>query len=645
VQTGERPQLDALPEKLAHVVERAIETDPEDRWQSARDVKSELEWAARPVVAPASGNRGLPWLWPAVAALALLALASVYFRQGQPESRVVRSTILPPEKTSFSFINNLGPMALSPDGRRMVFAATAEDGKSQLWIRALDAPAAQPLPGTEGGQFPFWSPDSRWVGFFADMQLKKVDTAGGPPIVLADTRSAVGGSWSANGTIVFAPAAPIGSSLWKISAAGGMAAPATVVDAAARTANYLPWFLPDGEHFLFAAVNQKGGGRVNLMVGSLGSTAVTYIGKADSNAVYAEGRLLYLRERTLLAQPFDVKALRTTGDPMPVAERVDASRMAGGFVSVSVTGLLAYQTGASKGPGDDRQLTWLDRTGKTVQTVGEPRQILEIHLSPDGKSVAATQRDATGNVDVWIYDLARGLPRRFTSDPAVDLAPHWSPDGQTIAFSSTRLGHYDLYTKPADGSRAEKLLYADDQVKTPTNWSPDGKFLVYLLQKPPKGLDVFLLPLIPERAGAPLKPVPFLDTDFDEVGGQFSPDGQWFAYRTNETQQSEIYVAPFSRPAKRQQVSRNGGTTLRWRGNEIFYLAAGDQLMVAEVRTGGDRVEVGAVRKLFSGIPIGNQNWDISPDGQRILAAVPVRNQQGPEPITLVQNWAAALKK
>jgi hypothetical protein len=218
VQAAERPQLDALPEKLAHVVERAIEPDPEDRWQSARDVKSELEWAARPVVAPASGNRGVPWLWPAVTALALLALAFVYFRHGRPESRVVRSTILPPEKTSFSFTNNFGPMALSPDGRRMVFAATAEDGKSQLWIRALDAPAAQPLPGTEGGQLPFWSPDSRWVAFFADGKLKKVDTAGGPPIVLADA-GGVGGSWSANGTIVFAPAAPIGSALWKISAA------------------------------------------------------------------------------------------------------------------------------------------------------------------------------------------------------------------------------------------------------------------------------------------------------------------------------------------------------------------------------------------------------------------------------------------
>ena len=655
---GGRPQLDSLPEKLAHVVERCIEPNPEDRWQNARDVQSELEWAAKPAVVSGSaehlkaGASGTPvrvvWLWLAAATLATVAVATlawVHFRQTAPEARVVRSTILPPEKTSFSFTTNLGPVALSPDGRRMVFAATAEDGKSQLWIRPLDAEEAQLLAGTEGGQFPFWSPDSRWVAFFAGGKLKKIDPQGGPPIDLADAPSPRGGSWSANGTIVFAPTSGVPTTLQKISSAGGAAA-VQAVNAAAGSTQRFPWFLPDGEHFLFTAAKFMGGaGRTVLLVGSLGSTAGELIGETDSNVVYAEGRLLYLRGSTLMAQPFDPRALQTAGEAVPVVENVETFlNNATGVFSMSAAGLLAYQTGTG---AVGRQLTWFDRTGKPMGTIGEPRQFFHIELSPDGKILAATSV-AGGNLDLWTYDLARGLSTRLTFDPAAEVTAVWSADGRTVAFNSNRKGGTDLYRKPSNGSGAEDLLYADDRDKNPTSWSRDGKFLLYHTTGGDQGPDLFVLPLIPERPRAPLKPVPFLQTKFAESWGQFSPDGRWVAYTSNESQQVEVYVAPFSRPTEKHQISTGGGLKPRWRqdGKEIFYQTPGGQLMAAEVRIGAETVEVGAVNALFGGIPGGYfYLYDVSADGQRILAAVPAGSQKGAEPVTLVLNWTAALKK
>ena len=645
----ERPALDGLPARLAHVIERCLNKDPEARWQSAADVKLELEWCAAQSADSVETARQIPpaqvnanptrmaWVVAAFGIAAAVALAFIHFRQAAPEARVVRSTVLPPEKTSFSFTTNFDPVALSPDGRRMVFAATAEDGNSQLWIRRLDAGAAQPLPGTEGGRSPFWSPDSRWVAFFADGKLKKINAAGGPSVILADAPRSFGGSWSASGAIVFAPEEGI-YGLRRISSSGGDTTPATTVGGAAGGRHHSPWFLPDGEHFLFAAYNPKGDLRQNLLVGSLGSTASKIIGETDYSAAYSEGRLLYTLDGTLMAQPFDVKALRTAGEAVPVAERVS-------FFSVSGAGLFEYQTGADP---NERQITWFDRTGKAMGTIGEPRRFFNIEFSPDRKRLATSAVDTTGNFDLWTYDMPRALPTRFTFDPALEFEPVWSPDGRTIAFLSTRMGHSDLYLKPANGSGAEELLYADDLQKFPTNWSPDGKFLLYYAEGGLQGADLFLLPLAPERPGVPLKPVPFLQTRFNERFGRFSPDGRWVAYTSDESRVPEIYVAPFTRPAEKHQISLNGGTRPRWRqdGKEIFYVTPSGRLMAAEVRISSGTVEVGAVHALFDGIPLTNTYlYDVSADGQRILAAVPAGSQKAPGPITLVQNWTSALKK
>jgi Tol biopolymer transport system component len=482
---------------------------------------------------------------------------------------------------------------------------------------------------------PFWSPDSRWVAFFADGKLKKLDTQGGPPVALADAPVPLGGSWSLSGVILFSPD---WHALQKISPAGGKAT--TAADADVGNLQCCPWFLPDGEHYLFA-VQTRGDSQLRLLVGSLRSTATNVMGQAG-NAMYSAGRLLYLRDSTLMAQPFDAKALRTTGEAMPIAGPVGhfPGPFPSGFFSVSSTGLLAYQGPAG---AHELQLTWFDRSGKVLAAVGTPRNIFDIELSPDRKRLAATAVDVSGNVDVWIYDLARNSPTRFTFDPAAEFRAMWSPDGRSIVFNSGRRGHEDLYRKSADGAGTEELLYADTREKYPVSWSRDGKFLLYSAG----GGELWVLPLTPEQRGATPKPQRFFETKF-KLFGQFSPDSRWVAYESDESQPPEIYVAPFSRPTEKHQISPNGGARPRWRqdGKEIFYLTPGAQLMAAEIMIKGDTLEAGAVRELFGGIPLGaGYFYDVSADGQRILAAVPVGSQKDSEPITLVQNWAAALKR
>ena len=473
VSAGGPPPHEALPEKLGHAVARCMAQDPEDRWQSARDLKAELEWAATDVrnqtSTATSGSSRRNWMIPAavlgaVAIAALGALAGTYFRQPVAERRVVVSSILPPEKTSFDFAANRGPVALSPDGTRVVFAATGADGESRLWLRALDAAEAQAVPGTDHGAFPFWSPDNRWVAFFADGFLKKVDTRGGAPVPMAVVAgNGIGGSWSAKGQIVFASNAF--SPMLKVSQDGGDANIAVETDVSGHG---FPWFLPDGEHFLFAS--WTGAGRMTIRVGSLGSAASTAVTDADSNAIYSEGHLLYLRGDSLVAQAFDLQSLRATGDTVPLTEHVGRflSLVGAGVFSASQTGLLAYQTG---GNAAEWQLTWFDRAGRPAGTVGDLRAYLDVELSPDGRTMIASAPDAVGNFDLWTYDLARGVPVRFTTDPAGEYFGVWSADGRTVIFNSTRKGHYDLYRKSANGAGSDELVYADGTDKVPVSWS------------------------------------------------------------------------------------------------------------------------------------------------------------------------------
>jgi serine/threonine protein kinase len=638
------PDWEQVPAKVRRLLRRCLAKDPAKRLRDIGDAWELLEEAPQ-ATAPSPSQFGYTgWIVAGALAVVALGISFVHLREKPPASPVLRTTILPPDKTTFDFANSAGTVVVSPDGKRLVFAATSEDGKSQLWVRPLDALTAQPLLGTNDAKWPFWSPDSRFVAFFADAKLKKIDILGGPPIALANAPNGRGGAWSPEGVIVFAPENN-GGLLLKISAAGGDPSPAANLDRAKGESQLkFPWFLPDARHFLY--LGQKSAGVItgNIDLGFIDSLEHKILTQADSKAVYSEGHLLFLRENTLMAQPFDLKRLKTAGEAVPVAEQVQHVLGGGrdGVFSVSNSGLLAYQAGAAAANG--MKLIWFDRTGKPTGTLGEAAEFEEAQFSPDRKSLAATIVGPGGNPNIWIYDVARGLPTRFTFDSGADSHPVWSPDGRTILFASNRKGHYDIYRRASNGTGDEEPLYADGTDKFPLSWSPDGKFLLYRAVDRQTLGDLWVLPMI----GAP-KPVPFLRTAANEPLGQFSPDGRWVAYQSNESQRPEIYIAPFPGPGGKRQISTNLGVYPRWRsdGKEIFYVGPGDQrLMAAEVIARGDTLEVGQVRSLPIGpIPIVRlYPYDVSADGQRILAFTAPLQKSG-EPLTLVQNWAAGFKK
>jgi serine/threonine protein kinase len=466
--------LSAAPPRARSLLRWCLEKDRKRRLASITDARRVLtgEPADEPVARPAARARTprIAWALAGLALASALAVSAIHFREKPPETPAVRTTILPPENTDSDYTNGLGLSALSPDGKRLVFGARTSDGKNPLWVRPLDGLTAQPLAGTDGATFPFWSPDSRYIAFFADGRLKKIDASGGPTIALADAPFARGGSWSSAGVIVFTPTNSEG--LVKVSSAGGPVTPLP------GTKGRLPWFLPDGEHYLFQPVGAGGGNAVEVRLGSLAGAADRLVLEASSNALYAQGNLLYLRDGTLMAKPFDAKRLVAAGEETPVAEDVRSvlNTQTAGVFTVSATGLLLYGDRAGQ---QLRTLVWFDRSGKAGKTIGPPMKIRSFRLSPDRKSLAAAVGDRSGN-SIWIYDLARGVPTRLTTETVGSRTPVWSPDGKTVAFASNRKGHNDLYLRASNGSGADDLIFADGTEKIPTSWSSDGKFLELL---------------------------------------------------------------------------------------------------------------------------------------------------------------------
>jgi len=667
----EPPELvesnDKIPPQLDRLVRRCLEKRPERRFHSAHDLGLALEVlsatsgsrleaqsaalsGAAKTQAEARGPR-LPnrkrLVWIAITALLLLAalpFVIAYIQRAPVTTRAVRSFILPPEKSIFNFVGlNAGPVTVSPDGRRLAFVASASEGRNLLWVRPLDALSAQQLAGTEGAFHPFWSPDSRFLGFFADGKLKKIDAAGGPPITLCEAPMGRGGTWNLNGVIIFAPNNT--GALHRVSASGGASSEVTKLDEArGELSHRWPCFLPDGRHFLYLGRGSilSEGETAAICVASLDSQGSKLLLRANSNTAYTQGHLLYLREGALLAQPFDAKRLETTGDAFPIAEQIQHIPALGrGVFSVSENGVLAYQTGSATG---NLQLTWFDRSGKPLGVLDDPAPNANPKLSPDGKRLAVVITDPqTGHPDIWLYELARGIKTRFTFDPAGEREPIWSPDGSRIVFTSNRKGHFDLYQKSANGAGSEELLLESNFDKAPSSFSPDGRFLLYSAVDPKTKADLWVLPL-----GGDRKPFPFLQTEFTESFGQFSPDGRWIAYRSDESRGGEIYVAPFPGPGGQRQVSTAGGRQPRWRGNgkELFYLSPDDKMMAAEVNGQGATLEVGAVRPLFEARQsvTGGFLYDVTGDGQRFLINAAVE-QKASSPIILVQNWTVDSKR
>jgi eukaryotic-like serine/threonine-protein kinase len=601
---------------------------------------------------PVRSNRQV-WLVAALSTIVLIATGLIAVRRignVPPPARPVQFTISPPQNTSFG-----GPaaggtgfapqVAVSPDGQNIVFVAGAQSAY-QIWLRPVATLAARPILGTEGGAFPFWSPDSRFIAFFAGGKLKKVAIAGGPPIPLCDAPAGRGGTWNRDNVILFTPTANEGG-LQRVPSAGGTPTVVTSIDPATGESNHRwPHFLPDGRHFFYTATTGTccpASRPAMIRIGSLDpADAVVTLFQAESSASYASGHLLFARDETLMAQPFDPDARKPKGDAFPLAEHVATEGSRYVSASVSETGFLVYAHGSSLAT---QQLTWFDRAGGALGSVGEPVPYITLALSPDEQRVAlARGTGSPENRDIWIVDIARNVTSRLTFDPGADGSPVWSPDGTVIAFEGLRSGKVSLRQKSASGKGVDQSLLEGSGGMTPSSWSRDGQFIAYTSRSSTTS-DIWVLPLSGDR-----KPFPLVQTEFAESSAVFAPDVRWFAYTSNESGQPNIFVQPFPVTGGKIQISKDGGSGPLWRadGKELFYLAADRTIMAVPIDATG-QFNAGVPQALFSsGAPTLNigQVYAVTKDGKRVLInARPQPQQSDMEPMTVVVNWIAAIQK
>jgi Tol biopolymer transport system component len=574
------------------------------------------------------------------------------WRAPAPEVRAVQFSIEPPAQMRFT--NQYGAVAPSPDGRFVVFAALAANGSApMLWLRPLDSRTGRALPATEGGNFPFWSPDSKSLVFRADGKLKRIEIAGGAPLTLGDAVEApvtTTGTWSAEGVILFGGAA----GLSRVSASGGGSTLLTKVDPSKGEAGHgYPQFLPDGNRFLYF-VESTDPNIQGVYASSLDNPQQRQqVLRTAAKAVYVPpragqpGYLLWMQEQTLLAQRFDPGSLRLEGDPVSVAE--DIGLNAGSPIRAaywaSDAGLLVYLSGVQEAK---RHVIWMSRDGKQLGDAAIQDRIGPLRLSPDAQRMAFMRTDSSGsgrgNQDIWLFEFARGVLTRLTFDPGTDATPIWSPDGRQVAFGSDREGGVmQIYRKDAAGGPEERLTSGPNS-KVVLDWSRDGRYLLYRENHPKTDWDLWALPLEGDR-----KPVALVQTVFRDDTGQFSPDGKWIAYNSNETGRPEVYVQAFPTPSGKWQVSDNGGADLKWRsdGKELYYETSEGSIMAAEIRTGPRGIESGTPRRLFSAAiqSVVLHSFDATADGQRFLLLMQPAGTQADSPLTVVLNWQAALRK
>ena len=646
IMNAEPPPISSLqpmaPPALNRVVSGCLAKDPENRWNTAHDVMLQLQWIAEggssaglpaPVAARRKSRERIAWIAAGLATLAAAALAVGFVRRTPPPSRVMRFEIPAPEG-----VTAIDSPRISPDGQTIVFNATDSNGRSQIWVRPMNSVSARPLPGTEGTTRPFWAPDSRFVGFFAEGKLKKIEIGGGPPQKICDAPTGSDGTWSQDGVILFdgRTADPI----YRVSAAGGTPTIAMTPDPK-RNETQVAWpeFLPDGHHFLFMAFHLKTGEN-SYRVGTLDSKDSTSLAPAQSLVTYAPpGHLLFVRDKTLVAQPFDTARRKTAGEAVPLAEHVGATGLGLARFSASRSGALVYRTGES-----GSRLVWTDRAGKELGTVGESGDYVDFALSPSGERLLVEINDpGTGKSDLWMRDLARGTSSRFTFDPGDETSPLWSPDGKTIVLSSNRSGAFDLYSKAASGGTTETPLLSGGDFKFATDWSRDGRYILYQLRTKKSGFDIWVLPTFGDR-----KPIPLVQTPFGESKAVFSPNGRWIAFQGNESGRTEVYVQAFPTAAGKWQISTQGGREPAWSadGQQIYYGDPTSHLMVVDVAEKSDTVEAGIPRPLFqarlqTGVLV-RTHYVPTADGQRFLFLAPL-GHEALTPTTVVVNWFAEL--
>jgi Tol biopolymer transport system component/tRNA A-37 threonylcarbamoyl transferase component Bud32 len=629
---------------LERVVRRALAKDPEQRFQSARDLKTALEWAMEPQTAPKTTRR---WQWITGAALLVIGTLSgwvvPYFRQPTAD-RVLRLDISPPERGRFvPFGNAVGGSVLSPDGRTVAFVA-ATNGRIGLWARALNETSARLLPGTEGAADPFWSPDSKSIGFWAAGKLQRTDLMAGPPVTICNEFATRGAAWGDDGQIVLGSAA---GGLLRVPASGGTPSVLTHVDASRGEASHrYPQILPGGR-FLYWAFPDKPENTGSYVARFAKPDERVFLLQTESAAIFARGGdgrdyLLWLRGGTLLAQELDAGALKLRGEPHAISGPVPSTGQFGSIpVSASASGQLLYNT-----TGTASQLTWFNRAGRPLTPVGEEDQHgYTFRLAPDGGRVAAT-RDRAGGNDLWLLDLERGGTSRFTSAPGTNMFPVWSPDGRTIVFTPAALR---LFRKDAEGSSEEQRVTGGSNQHYADDWSRDGRFLIYHEIAPGTQRDLWILPFTPQgKIPGGAKPSLYLRTKYNETSARFSPElsPRWVAYQSDKTGRYEVYIQAFPEPHGEVLISTGGGQYPEWGagGRELFFVAPDNKLMAVDVTITSDAVRPSTPRPLFT-LPIidnGYSPYDTI-DGQRFLVrAVP---QQASPPLTLVVNWPALLKR
>ena len=640
---------------MRRLLRSCLKKNPAERLHDIADWSLLLDDAPQ---AASEAPRTIGWLWPGAAAFFLLAagaLAYTHWSERPPALQIVRFQVAVPEQVS---VVNSAPFAISPDGRHLAFLGfdTGSLGL-RIWVHSLDSLDSHPLPDSELANTArpiFWSPDSRFIAFDAAGKLRKIDIGGGPPQAIGDLpAAAVGGSWNQDGVIIMGST----NGVMRIPAAGGNVSPVTVLGSG-ESAHTYPVFLPDGRHFLYVRGTAPGVG--SIYVGSLDAKpeeqatnpllptgfGVNYVPSSDGSS----GHVLFVRQGSLLSQAFDPERLELVGDPVQVVDQVGA---AGSFalVSASASGHLIYRTG----PAQELQLTWFDRQGKVLGTVGEPGRYNFLAMSPDAKrAVVSRIEPQSGNADLWLMDLTNGASTRLTFDRATGTrSAAWSPDASKIIFLSNRDGAPGLYLKATNGAGSDELLFKGEGLAV-NQWSRDGRFLIFGIGDPRTGNDLWLRPANGER-----KPIPWNRAPFAETGGRISPDGRWAAYRSNESGTNEVYVQPFS-PAEdgattatagKWMVSRGSLGMPRWRDDsrELYYLTTDARVMSVAVAA-GPAFEAGPPNLLFQvpavflrGAAFPGTLADATGDGQRFLFAMPVA-ESGREEFTVVLNWLAALR-
>ncbi|MEE4270227.1 MAG: protein kinase [Thermoanaerobaculales bacterium] len=648
---------DDTPPRVHDLLDRCLRKKPRERLQAIGDARIALEeeqgdpgggaMAAPPFEHDADAGApgrtgGMPWAIAALGVAAAVVLAAWMVLHPAPETPVVRFTVEPPPESSFDLEPiRPGPVAVSPDGTKLVFAAANADGTDQLWIRTIDEVEARPLTGTENAQYPFWAPDSRHIGFFDGSSLKRVDSSGGLPLTLCDAPNGKGGSWGPDGTIVFAPDSD--DPIHAVSQAGGESEAVTTFNEDRNEDSHRhPWFLPDGRRFLYLAMFPEGNesGQA-IMVGSLDDEPAVEIGRSPTNAAYASGHLLYVRESTLMARPFDPSSLEFGGEAVPVVEQVAtlASGTGRAVFSPSDAGTLVSQSGVAQAGGI---LRWRDRDGELIEEIGEPNFLYAVELSPDGTlAVVAIGDPESGNGDLWILELERGLLTRFTSDEGNEYAAIWSADGSEIVYTSAGGGTFRLVRKAVEGSGAGHVLFESERNFVVRGWGPDEKSLMLTAQREETGWDQLVL----QPGGEPeIKDV--VVTEFTEGSGQLSPDGRWLVYQSDASGRFEVYVQPYPGPGRTLRASTAGGLWPRWNGDgtEIYYTSFTGALMSVPVRSSGTGLTLAPALDLFIGPSVedGGQ-YDVADDGRFLV--IESFAEADPEPVMVLMNWPAVLDR